>query len=250
MAGKKKTTEAEPFTGFDTGTDMWCDSMMRYGIVAAHCICQRYLKDQSRTTDASEKVFCRELREAMVAEWNMKHIGVYRHDAKYAEQSGGKAAYDESYQTNRQCAGDINEAISFCEYGDGSVDFKTALTALTERYGAERLSFVLACEVNSDTISHRFPNDVRQWARDMNIHESYDGYNMRTRPENLTGLIAELRHVDALLEPQKDAPDHTGSKKPSLLGKLEGNKQRVERDKAAKKDLPVTPKRRASEVTD
>ena len=39
-------------------------------------------------------------------------------------------------------------------------------------------------------------------------------------------------------------------KKPSLLGKLDDNKQKVERDKAANKDKPATKKRGDTEVTD
>ena len=39
-------------------------------------------------------------------------------------------------------------------------------------------------------------------------------------------------------------------KKPSLLGKLDDNKQKVERDKAANKDKPATKKRGSTEVTD
>ena len=247
MAGMTNPSETGQFTGYNSGADMWRDYTVRHGVVAAHCICQRYLRGQSRTTDASEREFCRELRDAMANERGWKHIDVYRHDAGCAEQSGDKAIYTESRQINQLCAGDISQAISFCEYGDGSVDFKTASIALAERYGVERLRFVLACEISADSSLDRYPDDLRQWAREVNIPENHNDFNMRERPENLSGLIAELRGMGAL-EQKKDALVFSGGKKPSLLGNLDKNKQKVERDKAAKKDKPANQNRGIKEV--
>ena len=45
-------------------------------------------------------------------------------------------------------------------------------------------------------------------------------------------------------------PSSASKRKPSLLGKLDDNKQKVERDKAANKDKPTIKKRGSKEVTD
>jgi hypothetical protein len=65
----------------------------------------------------------------------------------------------------------------------------------------ERLRFVLGCEVKWDTPLGRYPNELYDWAYEMNIHESYGKMGVRTRPEYLAGLIAELRQSEQINTP-------------------------------------------------
>ena len=201
MADNKN--QDNPFADFhfDTGFGMWRDYTVRYGVVAAHCICQRYLKMQERAPDLPEREFCRQLQEAMASEHNMTDVDVYRRSQAFAELDGDMYSYDKSYRANRSCAGDIDAAIEVCSYGDNSVDYKTAFNALTYRYGLERLRFVLGCEVRWDSVFRRYPDELRQWAKDMNISENYGRFDVRTRPEYLIGLIAKLRQAEQINEP-------------------------------------------------
>jgi len=180
----------------DTGFDMWRDYTVRYGVITAYCICKRYLKMQEGTEDVSEREFCRQLQDAMKSEQTMIDVDVYRRSQGFAELDGDMYSYDKSHRANHLCAGDIDAAIDACSYGDGSVDYKDALTALIARYGMERLRFVLSCEVNWDSIFGNYPTEIYQWARETNIHESYSRFGVRTRPEYLTGLIAEFRQEE------------------------------------------------------
>lgn len=249
MPSTNRRSKAKPF---DSGADMWNDYTMRYGIVGAHCVCQRYLKSQSRNEDASEKEFCRQLQDAMASMSMRKKtdVSVYPYSAEYAELNGETELFTISHKTNLLCADEINTAISVCEYGDGSVDFKTALTALTERYGLERLSFVLACEFNSVSGKHSYPDILHIWEQGVLIPENHNGFDIELRPVILTGLINELRCMEARLAPHDYATDFMHGKKPSLLGKLDDNKQKVVRDRESKKDQTVTCKRGDTEVTD
>jgi hypothetical protein len=68
-------------------------------------------------------------------------------------------------------------------------------------------------------------------------------------PAKLPEWVAKkTAKIEAVMQPPKKAKPT--NKKPSLLGKLDDNKQKVERDKAANKDKPKTKKRRDTEVTD
>jgi hypothetical protein len=178
------------------GGDMWRDYKTQYGIIAAYCICYRYLKMQMKSADESERVFCRQLQYAMDAEPAMTDVGVYRHSEDYAKLEGAVELFENSYKINNLCAGDIDEAINACSYGDGSVDYSDALTALTVRYGTERLRFVLGSEIQWDSPLRRYPDELYKWAREMYIHESYGRFGVRTRPEYLAGLISEFRQSE------------------------------------------------------
>jgi len=188
----------QELTGYDSGSDMWRKYTARCGIITAYCICRRYLETQAKTADMTEGEFCRQLRDEMAAERNFVDVGVYNHSAEYAELDGNKGVFDESDRVNRLCAADIDAVINACEYGDGSVDYKMAVNALTARYGMERLRFVLACEVNWDSVFGRYPDEVYQWACETNIHECYGRFGVRTRPEFLTELITEFRQAEQI----------------------------------------------------
>lgn len=121
---------------------------------------------------------------------------VYNHTSRYAEFTGETELLDLSHEINRKCAGDIDAAIDACEFGNGTIDYKLALTALADQYGLERLRFVLGCEVNGAAILGRYPDDLCEWARDMKINEGFIRPGVRTRPEFLVGLISELRQEE------------------------------------------------------
>ena len=223
------------YTGYDSGSEMWNDNAAKFGVITARVICLNYLAMQAQTTDATEMAFCRQLQGTMAAAHNMTDVAVYNHNAAYAEIEGKTGIYIQSDKANHLCAGDIDIAIDACSYGDGAaVDYNLALTALTDQYGLDRLRFVLACEVNFDSLFGRYPNDLYQWARDMKIHENYGRMGVRTRPEYLLGLIEELRKMEPVME------------KPSVLAALDEGKERVARADAARaeQNKPPTPHRR------
>ena len=193
MAYKELQYNAE---NFENGGAMWRDYTVRYGVITAYCICRRYLEFQEQSPDEGEREFCRQLQEAINCEQTMIDVDVYKRSQGFAELDGDMYSYDKSHRANHLCAGDIDEAINACSYGDGSVDYTGALTALIARYGMERLRFVLSCEVSRSPLFERYPAEIYQWARETNVHESYGKFGVRTRPEYLTGLITEFRQEE------------------------------------------------------
>ena len=237
--------KAKPFV---SGADMWRDSVKTYGVIGARCSCLRYLETQANHPNLEEKVFCQQLREAMSAERNYTNADVYPYTEKRAVSEGNTELYNQSKQVNHLCAGDIAEALYRCEYGDGTHDFNTALNALTDHYGMERVRFVLVSLVNADAVLGRYPFELRRWAQDNSYsnNDSKSDFRLRTHPVIIAGLINRMRELPVELT---DNLVPAVAKKPSLLGKLDDNKRKVERDKAANKDKPATKKRGETEVT-
>ena len=179
--------------GYSSGSEMWRDCSESYGQITARIMCLRYLDLQAQTKDASEREFCRELREAMSMELNLADVAVYPYSEKLAELNGKLELYNQSYRVNQLCASDIDTAIYACEYGDGTHDFKDALAALIDEYGLERVRFVLACEVRWDSVFGHYPDELYAWAREMYINEDHGSYGVRTPPAVLGEFIAYMR---------------------------------------------------------
>jgi hypothetical protein len=207
---------------------MWRGHAESYGVITARIMCIHYLEMQVQTKDVSEREFCRQVKDAMASERNMADVSVYNHNAAFAEIEGNTGLYVQSDKVNSLCAGDIDIAIDASTFGDGTVDYKLALAALTDQYGLDRLRFVLGCEVNWDSFFGRYPDSIYKWARDMKINENYGRCGVRTRPEYLLGLIEELRKA----EPVKEK---------SVLAALDEGKNRVARADAARAEQNNTP---------
>jgi hypothetical protein len=83
------------------------------------------------------------------------------------------------------------------------------------------------------------PSKMPKWAVDKLI-----AYQRENEP------VVSTPGKDLTEDKRHEKPSKNATAKPSLLGNLDKNKQKVERDKAEKKDQPPAKKRGASEVTD
>jgi hypothetical protein len=170
-----------------SGHDMWNDHKAHYGVITARIMCLRYLDLQAGKTDPEERQFCRELREAMSAEPNLKDQAFYPHSYETALLGGEAEMYNDSEMANIWCAGEIDDAIKACEYGDGSHRLKPAVQAFIDHCSAERLSFVLALEVRRHESGFSAAN--RDWARGVDIQNSFSHSGIRARTEVLDEFI-------------------------------------------------------------
>ncbi|GHV39787.1 hypothetical protein FACS189490_03930 [Clostridia bacterium] len=226
MSERKKTEpkKAEPS---ENGEAMWRGCCADYGVITARMVCREYLKlgwsalepaqnpagsktrllamrPEKFTAHAGELAFISELRDAMAAAPNLTDVPVYLHNRGFAELCGEEALYEASEQTNRRCADDIDAAIHACEYGDGTYAFDRAINALRDQYGLERVSLVLAAEVQWLGMVVRVSKDAHKWARGRNLGDHfYGGYHLRTNPDVLEKLIGELRKA---METERETP--------------------------------------------
>ena len=181
-----------------TGADMWRENAESYGAITARVISHSYLKMHEQYPDPEERLFCEQLREAMEASPNSRHVDVYMWSEKGAKLRNEGHIYNASMWANERCAEHIDDAIHTTQFGDGSHDFRLALAAVVDHYGSQRVSMVLKCAVLHDAPFGRYPGEINRWARDFSKPDHFGNFGIRTRPSVLAGLIGELRKTEAM----------------------------------------------------
>lgn len=83
------------------------------------------------------------------AKEEQRTIPVYTHSAAYASEHGEMEQYHSSYQANLTCRESIEQAIN-THYGNNRLDTAAAVQEVLEKFGPERMNFVLA-----NTIQHK-----------------------------------------------------------------------------------------------
>ena len=152
----------------------------------------------------------------------IREIPVYRHSAEYAIQHGEIEAYRDSFKTNMDCRDAIEKAIGD-NYGDNRLDTKTTSVQLGQKFGMERVSYVLANTIRCKDHDGRISDGNKRWAATVPVAEDRsewgDNRNLRfivdrTNPGLVDLLVNQVRKDLAL---KKTAPE----KKPSILEKLQ-----------------------------
>ena len=164
----------------------------------------------------------------------MKSVPVYRHSEEYAIQHDEIEAYVDSVRANMECRDAIHKAV-YENYRDYCLDSKTATAQLVERFGLERVSYVLANTIQIKNDDGRISDRNKKWAETIPVaaDKSDRGENRniyflvdRTHP-GLVDILAN--HVRKELEREKAIPE----RKPSVLEKLQENSSVPKKDSLA-----------------
>ena len=137
------------------------------------------------------------------AKEELRTTPVYPYSAAYASEHGEMAQYNRSYQANSAC----KEAI---EYAENRLDTEVAVKDVLEKFGAERVQFILANTIQHKNHDGRISQDNKAWAKtipmpedsDASRHCAYlvvDGVN-----PGLTDLFTRQARK-AMQEPQKSS---------------------------------------------
>ena len=105
-----------------------------------------------------------------------RSVPLYRHSAGYASQHGEMAQYNRSYQANLDCKEAIEHAIN-AHYADNRLDTESAVKAVMEKFGPERVQFILANTIQHKDSDGRISQDNKVWAKTIPIPE--DGSTSR-----------------------------------------------------------------------
>src|SRR5699024_1106344 len=95
---------------------------------------------------------------------------LYLSDLTYAMEHRNADAYLDSRKLNLDCKKAIEEAID--SHFDGYHLAHEAAADVVETYGAERVSFVLACTVQHLKSDGRFSREIKEWADRFKIPEN------------------------------------------------------------------------------
>lgn len=131
---------------------------------------------------------------------------VYHQSAAFARENGELEQFRNSHWTNIACKNDIEDAIA--RHFDGMHLDKEAVTEVLERYGAERMSMVLAATVQVKAWDGRFSNSNKDWAFSFEFADTHtargfdrrDEYAVASHPAVLDGFIKLARQEIKALE--------------------------------------------------
>ena len=125
---------------------------------------------------------------------NMRNTPVYPYSAAYARFAGELEQFRKSKQANQECGRAIDEAIDAA--WDGMRLPPEAGAALMERFGPERLGYVLADTIQQRSGDARFSAKNREWARSFPMLVSTESrweLGPNSHSAKLDGLITQLR---------------------------------------------------------
>ncbi|MBQ8962269.1 MAG: DUF3849 domain-containing protein [Clostridia bacterium] len=137
----------------------------------------------------------REQQQTVDGEGEKTYPPLYRRTADYARETGMISEYRASMQENIACKQAIEEAIRM---GFDGMNLKDGIAAdILDRFGAERVSWVLGNTVTQQEHDGRFSYRNKVWAQAMNIPVDKDGfghlrnwnYQVTTHPAVLDGFI-------------------------------------------------------------
>ena len=100
---------------------------------------------------------------------------VYLHSASYATKHGETDAYWLSDQANFSCKVAIEQAIS-AHYGDNRLDTASAVQEVMEKFGPERMNFILANTIQHKDADGRISRDNKAWAKTIPMPEDKESF--------------------------------------------------------------------------
>ena len=95
-----------------------------------------------------------------------KPYKVYPHSAAYASEHGEMAQYNLSYQANSACKEAIEQTIS-AHYAENRLDTEAAVKDVLEKFGTERVQFILANTIQRKNYDGRISQDNKAWAKNI-----------------------------------------------------------------------------------
>ena len=125
---------------------------------------------------------------------NLRDIPVYPYSGLYARFAGEQEQLRESNRANRECGNAIDAAIDAA--WDGMHLPPEAGAALMERFGPERLGYVLADTIQQRSNDTRFSMKNRKWAQNFPMLVSQENrweLGPKCHSAKLDGLITQLR---------------------------------------------------------
>ena len=100
------------------------------------------------------------------AKEELRTTPVYPYSAAYASEHGEMAQYNLSYQANSACKEAIEQTIS-AHYAENRLDTEAAVKDVLEKFGTERVQFILANTIQRKNYDGRISQDNKAWAKNI-----------------------------------------------------------------------------------
>ena len=138
---------------------------------------------------------------------------LYLKTARYAREHGESEQYHRSHELNATCREEMDKAIS--ENFDGMHLKEDFERELMERYGRERVEYLLATTVKENAWDGRYSRENREWADSIPVSESESerlACCLHSHPAVIDGLIRRIRRNEHEKQQKKEEEDLAESK--------------------------------------
>lgn len=174
-----RESNKKPFGGYNTGADMWRDTVSKYGIEEAATICGNYLDMNLKCKQSEdEKNFTRELLCAMyeaTANTADPLKTMYPYTFEEAEKRQESSYYHMNRDMNQACGQAISKAVNDSCYEVNFYNLEHAAWIVLLKYGFNRVSAVLAHQIQKHNYDGRYSRVNKQWAQNFIIpYKAFD----------------------------------------------------------------------------
>ena len=115
--------------------------------------------------------------ELIRQEAEIRKAPVYKYPGEYAREHGELELYRASGKANIACKEAIESAVNG-HYNNNCLDTKAAVREIVERFGYERMLYVLAVTVKAMEWDGRISKANKNWARTVPVFENKDGFGL------------------------------------------------------------------------
>ena len=174
-----------------------------------------YIKDEYARLDTSGEAaeFVRDYCERHHKAALYADAPLYLKTARYAREHGESEQYHRSHELNNACREEMDKAIS--ENFDGMRLKEGFERELMERYGRERVEYVLATTVKENAWDGRYSRENMEWADSIPVSESESeriACCLHSHPAVIDGLIRRIRRNEHAKQQEKEEEDLAESK--------------------------------------
>ena len=174
-----------------------------------------YIKDEYTRLDTSDEAaeFVRDYCERHHKAALYADAPLYLKTARYAREHGESEQYHRSHELNNACREEMDKAIS--ENFDGMHLKEGFERELMERYGRERVEYLLATTVKENAWDGRYSRENRKWVESIPVSESESeriACCLHSHPAVIDGLIRRIRRNEHEKQPKKEEEDLAESK--------------------------------------
>ena len=174
-----------------------------------------YIKDEYTRLDTSDEAaeFVRDYCERHHKAALYADAPLYLKTARYAREHGESEQYHRSHELNNACREEMDKAIS--ENFDGMRLKEGFERELMERYGRERVEYLLATTVKENAWDGRYSRENMEWADSIPVSESESeriACCLHSHPAVIDGLIRRIRRNEHEKQPKKEEEDLAESK--------------------------------------
>lgn len=139
----------------------------------------------------------------------LRNLPVYLASATFARENGELDVYRASNRANMDCKSAIEDAISR-HYADNRLDTSACVQEVSDRFGMERIAFVLASTVQTKDWDGRISDSNKEWAKGIPALGKHEYVCSQAHPGLINLFVNRFRKEQEL----------AAQKKPSVLQKL------------------------------